>query len=77
MIGTVSLTSVGVVALVFFNDKLNGAMLLAVWGFRFYIFQHYLGHFLTVTKIAKHFRYQFIWLKRLKTVHIKNTDPCN
>lgn len=46
VIGTVALPVVPVLAVFFFNDKLNGvkvvAMLLAIWGFLSYIYQHYL-----------------------------------
>lgn len=46
VIGTVALPIVPVLAVLFFDDKLNGvkvvAMLLAIWGFLSYIYQHYL-----------------------------------
>ncbi|XP_017247933.1 probable purine permease 11 [Daucus carota subsp. sativus] len=46
VIGTVALPIVPVLAVFFFDDKLNGvkvvAMLLVIWGFLSYIYQHYL-----------------------------------
>ncbi|KAK1404808.1 hypothetical protein POM88_004413 [Heracleum sosnowskyi] len=46
VIGTVALPIVPVLAVFFFDDKLNGvkvvAMLLDIWGFLSYIYQHYL-----------------------------------
>ncbi|RWR87351.1 putative purine permease 11 [Cinnamomum micranthum f. kanehirae] len=46
VIGTVGLPVIPILAVVFFHDKMDGvkivAMLLAVWGFLSYIYQHYL-----------------------------------
>ncbi|KAK7263340.1 hypothetical protein RJT34_30928 [Clitoria ternatea] len=46
VIGTLSLPIVPILAVIFFHDKVNGvkfiALLLAVWGFVSYIYQHYL-----------------------------------
>ncbi|KAF7828524.1 putative purine permease 11 [Senna tora] len=46
VIGTLALPVVPILAFVFFHDKLNGvkvvALLLAIWGFLSYIYQHYL-----------------------------------
>jgi hypothetical protein len=46
VIGTLALPVVPILAVVFFHDKLDGvkvmALLLAIWGFLSYIYQHYL-----------------------------------
>ena len=46
VIGTLALPIVPILAIVFFHDKINGvkfvALLLAVWGFLSYVYQHYL-----------------------------------
>ena len=46
VISTLSLPAVPILAVIFFHDKMNGvkvmALLLAVWGFLSYIYQHYL-----------------------------------
>lgn len=46
VIGTVSLPVVPILSVVFFHDKINGvkvvSLLLALWGFTSYIYQHYL-----------------------------------
>ncbi|KAG6684337.1 hypothetical protein I3842_12G057900 [Carya illinoinensis] len=46
VIGTLALPVVPILAVIFFHDKLNGvkvmALLLAIWGFLSYIYQHYL-----------------------------------
>ncbi|KAK1303401.1 putative purine permease 11 [Acorus calamus] len=46
VISTLSLPVVPVFAVIFFHDKINGvkviAMLLAIWGFASYIYQHYI-----------------------------------
>ncbi|XP_027337642.1 probable purine permease 11 [Abrus precatorius] len=46
VIGTLALPIVPILAVVFFHDKINGvkfiALLLAVWGFVSYLYQHYL-----------------------------------
>jgi hypothetical protein len=46
VIGTLALPVVPILAVIFFHDKLDGAkvmaLLLAVWGFLSYIYQHYL-----------------------------------
>lgn len=46
VIGTLALPVVPIIAVIFFHDKLDGAkvmaLLLALWGFLSYIYQHYL-----------------------------------
>ncbi|TKY55540.1 purine permease 10 [Spatholobus suberectus] len=46
VIGTLALPIVPILAVMLFHDKVNGvkfvALLLAVWGFLFYVYQHYL-----------------------------------
>lgn len=46
VISTLSLPVVPIMAVMFFHDKMDGvkvmAMLLAIWGFLSYIYQHYL-----------------------------------
>jgi hypothetical protein len=46
VISTLALPLVPILAVIFFHDKMNGvkvmAMLLAIWGFLSYIYQHYL-----------------------------------
>ncbi|GMN30789.1 hypothetical protein TIFTF001_002960 [Ficus carica] len=46
VISTLALPVIPILAVIFFHDKMNGvkvmAMLLAVWGFLSYIYQHYL-----------------------------------
>lgn len=46
VIGTLALPIVPILAVMFFHDKINGvkfvALLLAVWGFLSYVYQHYL-----------------------------------
>ncbi|BAT75760.1 hypothetical protein VIGAN_01367500 [Vigna angularis var. angularis] len=48
VIGTLSLPIVPILAVIFFHDKVNGvkfiALLLAVWGFLSYVYQHYIDH---------------------------------
>ncbi|QCD81467.1 Purine permease [Vigna unguiculata] len=48
VIGTLSLPIVPILAVIFFHDKVNGvkfiALLLAVWGFMSYVYQHYIDH---------------------------------
>ncbi|KAI4315166.1 hypothetical protein L6164_028007 [Bauhinia variegata] len=49
VISTLALPIVPILAVVIFHDKFNGvkviALLLALWGFLSYIYQHYLDHF--------------------------------
>ncbi|CAI9784991.1 unnamed protein product [Fraxinus pennsylvanica] len=49
VISTVSLPIVPILAVVFFHDKMDGvkamALLLAIWGFISYVYQHYLDEF--------------------------------
>jgi hypothetical protein len=46
VIGTVVMPVVPILAVIFFHDKINGvkfiALMLAIWGFLSYIYQHYL-----------------------------------
>jgi hypothetical protein len=46
VIGTVVLPVVPILSVIFFHDKINGvkfiALMLAIWGFLSYIYQHYL-----------------------------------
>ncbi|ESW27741.1 hypothetical protein PHAVU_003G228300 [Phaseolus vulgaris] len=48
VIGTLALPIVPILAVIFFHDKVNGvkfiALLLAVWGFLSYVYQHYVDH---------------------------------
>ncbi|KAL2518201.1 Drug/metabolite transporter superfamily protein [Abeliophyllum distichum] len=49
VISTVSLPIIPILAVVFFHDKMDGvkvmALLLAIWGFLSYVYQHYLDEF--------------------------------
>lgn len=55
VISTVALPVVPILAVIFFHDKMDGvkvvAMLLAIWGFLSYIYQHYLDD--SETKVKK------------------------
>ncbi|XP_059444998.1 probable purine permease 11 [Corylus avellana] len=55
VIGTLALPVVPILAVIFFHDKLDGAkvmaLLLAVWGFLSYIYQHYLDD--SISKVNK------------------------
>ncbi|XP_019105073.2 probable purine permease 11 [Beta vulgaris subsp. vulgaris] len=57
VIGTVGLPLVPIFAVVFFHDKMNGvkviSMVLAMWGFISYIYQHYLDN-IEAQKARKH-----------------------
>jgi len=48
VIGTLAYPIVPILAVMFFHDKVNGvkviALLLAVWGFLSYVYQHYVDH---------------------------------
>lgn len=49
VISTVSLPIIPILAVIFFHDKMDGvkvmALLLAIWGFLSYVYQHYLDEF--------------------------------
>ncbi|KNA21815.1 hypothetical protein SOVF_039880 [Spinacia oleracea] len=57
VIATLSLPLVPILAVVFFHDKMNGvkviALILAMWGFLSYIYQHYLDNVEATAKKAK------------------------
>lgn len=57
VISTLSLPLIPVLAVIFFHDKMNGvkaiAMLLAIWGFLSYIYQHYLHDYESKTTANK------------------------
>ncbi|GKU95689.1 hypothetical protein SLEP1_g9018 [Rubroshorea leprosula] len=54
VISTLALPVVPILAVIFFHDKMNGvkaiALLLAIWGFLSYIYQHYLDDLKSRTK---------------------------
>lgn len=57
VISTLSLPVIPILAVIFFHDKMNGlkaiAMLLAIWGFLSYIYQHYLDDYKSKTMANK------------------------
>ncbi|GLU22736.1 hypothetical protein SLE2022_387870 [Rubroshorea leprosula] len=68
VISTLGLPVVPVLAVVFFNDKMNGvkviSMVLAMWGFVSYVYQHYLDDHKSKTKSSNSTTDQLLLPKR-------------
>ncbi|GLT52585.1 hypothetical protein SLA2020_259170 [Shorea laevis] len=68
VISTLGLPVVPVLAVVFFNDKMNGvkviSMVLAMWGFVSYVYQHYLDDHKSKTKSSNPTTDQLLLAKR-------------